>query len=166
VPLRAVFPFLGKIARTVGDFQAAEGVSLLDWRDERIGVAVCFEVVFPGETAELVREGATLLATVTNDAWYGDTAAPRQHLRAARFRAAENRRWLLRAAVTGISAIVRPDGTLAAELGVGEEGTIPVPVFGRRDLSPYTRAPWLVPWLAVLFAVAAWLASCLGDRRA
>ena len=87
---------------------AAGGRSLLDWRDEQIGVAVCFEVVFPGETAELVREGATLLATVTNDAWYGATAAPRQHLPAARFRAAETRRWLSVLFVTTTWLACRP----------------------------------------------------------
>ena len=160
VPFRRALPFLGKIARTVGDFRAAEEIRLLEWRDERLGVAVCYEVVFPGEVAALVRAGATLLVTVTNDAWYGDTAAPRQHLRAARFRAAENRRWLLRAAVTGISAVVRPDGSVAARLGVGERGSMPVPVFGRDDRSPYSRAPWLVPLLALLGATAA----CVGFR--
>jgi apolipoprotein N-acyltransferase len=140
VPLRRVLPFLGKIARSIGDFSAADRITLLEWGRQRIGVAVCFEVIFPGETAALVRSGATLLATVTNDAWYGDTAAPRQHLRAARFRAAENRRWLARAAITGISALVRPDGT------------------------PYSRAPWLVPALAALVAAAGFLAG-RGDAR-
>ena len=102
---RRQLPFLGKIARSIGEFTAADRVALLDWAGERLGVAVCFEVIFPGETAQLVRVGATVLVTVTNDAWYGDTAAPEQHLRAARFRAAENRRWLVRAAVTSFFTI-------------------------------------------------------------
>ncbi len=157
VPLRTLFPFLGKIARMVGDFSPAERITLLDWNGERFGAAVCYEVIFPGETAELVRRGATLLVTVTNDAWYGDTAAPRQHLRAARFRAAENRRWLLRAAVTGISAVVRPDGSLAASAEVGETATLVAEVTGRRDRSPYSRAPWLIPALVSLVAAGAWL---------
>ena len=156
VPLRRVVPFVGKIARRVGDFSPATEVRLLRWREERLGPAVCYEVVFPGETAALVRAGATLLVTVTNDGWYGDSAAPRQHLRAARFRAAENRRWLLRAAVTGISAVVRPDGGLDAALEVGESGTLEATVVGRRDVSPYSRAPWLVPLLCVLAAAVAW----------
>ena len=157
VPLRRQLPFLGKIARSIGEFTAADRVALLDWAGERLGVAVCFEVIFPGETAQLVRAGATVLVTVTNDAWYGDTAAPEQHLRAARFRAAENRRWLVRAAVTGISAVVRPDGALAGRLGVGEEGTLVTGLLGRDDRSPYTRAPWLVPALGALLAAAAWI---------
>jgi apolipoprotein N-acyltransferase len=155
VPLRRILPFVGKIARMVGDFSPADGVTLLDLAGERLGVAVCYEVIFPAETARLVAAGATILVTVTNDGWYGDTAAPRQHLRAARFRAAENRRWLLRAAITGISAVVRPDGSLARVLGVGAQGTLLAGVEGRTDRSPYGRAPWLVPALAVLVAAAA-----------
>jgi apolipoprotein N-acyltransferase len=161
VPLRRLFPFLGKIARSIGDFSPADELRLLDWRGERLGAAVCYEVVFPGETAALVRAGATLLVTVTNDAWYGDSAAPRQHLRAARFRAAENRRWLLRAAVTGISAVVRPNGTLAASADVGATTVLDAVVVGRRDRSPYARAPWLVP--AVCFLLAA--LAILRERR-
>ena len=60
-------------------------------------------------------------------------------------------------AVTGISAVVRPDGALAGRLGVGEEGTIVTGLLGRDDRSPYTRAPWLVPALGALLAAAAWI---------
>jgi apolipoprotein N-acyltransferase len=155
VPLRRWLPFVGKIARMVGDFSPAAGISLLDWRGERLGAAVCYEVVFPGETAALVAAGATALVTVTNDGWYGDSAAPRQHLRAARFRAAENRRWLLRAAVTGISAVVRPDGSLEAFAEVGEERVLTARFIGRADRSPFSRVPWLVPALLVALATVA-----------
>jgi apolipoprotein N-acyltransferase len=164
VPLREALPFLGRIARTVGDFAPARGIELLDWRDQRLGAAVCYEVIFPGEVRELVAAGATALVTITNDAWYGDTAAPRQHLRAARFRAAENRRWLARAAITGISALVRPDGSLAGRIEVGEEGTIVSGFVGRDDLSPWSRSPWLVPAAALALAAAA-LASAATPRR-
>lgn len=157
VPLRRWMPFVVKIARMVGDFSPAGGIRLLDWSGERLGAAVCYEVVFPGETSALVAAGATVLVTVTNDGWYGDSAAPRQHLRAARFRAAENRRWLLRAAVTGISAVVRPDGGLAATAEVGEERILTARFVGRRDRSPFSRAPWLVPALAMALAGAALL---------
>jgi apolipoprotein N-acyltransferase len=145
VPLKKVFRFLKRLARNAGDFSPADRLALLDWEGERFGPAICYEVVFPGETAETVRAGATALVTVTNDAWYGDTAAPWQHLAAARFRAAENRRWLLRAAITGVSAAIAPDGSLRGVLGVGEEGTIVARFEGRRDLSPFSRAPWAVP---------------------
>ena len=157
VPFAGAIPWLDKIARNAGDFAAATEPRLLAWNGERLGAAICYEVVFPGEVAALTRAGATALVTVTNDAWYGDSAAPWQHLAAARFRAAENRRWLLRAAITGVSAVVRPDGSLASSLGVGEEGTLFARFEGRRDLSPFARAPWLVPAACLLFAAAALL---------
>lgn len=155
VPLGSVLPFIGHLARNAGSFSAAGRVQLLDWGGERLGVAICFEVTLPGEVAELTRHGATLLATVTNDAWYGDTSAPWQHLRAARFRAAENRRPMLRAAITGVSAVIGADGRVEGELGVGEEGVIRARVTGRGGLSPFVRAPWLVPLACSLLAASA-----------
>ncbi len=157
VPFRRALPFLGKIARTVGDFAPASSTALLEQAGERLGVAVCYEVIFADEVAELVAAGATILVTVTNDAWYGDTAAPWQHLRAARFRAAENRRWLLRAAITGVSALIGPDGAVEGQVGVGDDDAIRGSLLGRSDRSPYQRAPWVIPLLAALLAGGAWI---------
>ncbi|TNF76058.1 MAG: apolipoprotein N-acyltransferase [Acidobacteria bacterium] len=164
VPMGRWVPFLDKLARNAGNFRPGRELLLLPWRQELLGAAVCFEVVFPFEVADAVQQGATLLVTVTNDAWYGDTAAPWQHYRAARFRAAESRRYLMRAAITGVSALIAPDGSVVSELGVGEEGVIGGEVVARRDLSPYTRAPWLIPLLCVLLAGFAILRS-RGARR-
>ncbi|HVT59208.1 MAG TPA: apolipoprotein N-acyltransferase [Thermoanaerobaculia bacterium] len=147
VPFKAVFSFLHKLARTIGEYRPADRLALLPWRGQLLGPAICYEVVFPEETAALTRAGATILVTVTNDAWYGDTWAPWQHLRAARFRAAENRRPMLRAAITGVSALINPDGSVAAELGVFEEGVIRGRVAGSSGLTPYARRPWLPPLL-------------------
>jgi apolipoprotein N-acyltransferase len=155
VPLASAFPFIGRLARNAGDFSPADELALLDWGGERIGTAICFEVTFPGEVAAAVRAGATVLVTITNDAWYGDTAAPWQHHRAARFRAAENGRPLLRAAITGVSALVGADGGVEAELGVFRQGTLRGWVAGRSELTPFSRAPWLVPLLCSLLATAA-----------
>ena len=120
-----VFSFVGRLARNAGDFSPAEELTLLPWEEERLGMAICYEVIFPTEVAETVRAGASMLVTVTNDAWYGDTSAPWQHFAAARFRAAETRRPLLRAAITGVSAVVAPDGSVVAQLGVGGGGSPP-----------------------------------------
>jgi apolipoprotein N-acyltransferase len=155
VPFAKAFPWIGRLARSAGDFSPATEITLLPWGDQRLGAAICYEVVFPGETADLVAAGATMLVTVVNDAWYGDTAAPWQHLAAARFRAAENRRPLLRAAITGVSAVVAPDGRLWGKVGVGQQGTIRANVAGRTDRSPFSRAPWAVPALSGALAVLA-----------
>jgi apolipoprotein N-acyltransferase len=162
VPLAGVFSFIDSLARNAGDYSAADEVRLLPWRGERIGTAICFEVTFPGEVAELVRGGATALVTITNDAWYGDTWAPWQHFRAARWRAAEARRPLLRAAVTGVSGVIGPDGSVRRVLGVGETGILRARIEGRTDLTPFVRAPWAVPALSVLATAFAIIA---GSRR-
>jgi apolipoprotein N-acyltransferase len=153
VPFRGLFWFIDKLAREAGEFRPADRTALLPWGREKLGMAICYEIVFPGEVAGLVRRGATVLVTITNDAWYGDTWAPWQHFRAARFRAAENRRPLLRAAITGVSALVGPDGSVWAQLGVFREGVIRGRVLGGDRLTLYTRAPWAVPLLCALLAL-------------
>ncbi|HMB52313.1 MAG TPA: apolipoprotein N-acyltransferase [Thermoanaerobaculia bacterium] len=160
VPLAGVFSFIDKLARNAGEFRAADELGLLPWGagedgegGEQLGPAICYEVTFPGQVADTVRAGATVLVTITNDAWYGDTAAPWQHYAAARFRAAENRRPLLRAAITGVSAVVERDGGEVARLDPFTQGTIRAGVRGETGLSPYTRWPWLVPVVCVFLAL-------------
>ena len=158
VPFAGIVPFYDRLARSAGDFTPAERLTLLSWGSDQIGLALCYEVVFPAEVASAVTAGATVLATLTNDAWYGDTAAPWQHLSAARFRAAENRRPLLRAAITGVSAVISPAGQVLGQLGVGAEGILKAQVVGRRDLTLYTRTPWAVPAFAALLSLLAIIA--------
>ncbi len=157
VPLGDLLPFVSQLARNAGEFTPGEGLALLPWAHQQLGVAICFEVIFAHEVARRVRRGATVLVTMTNDAWYGDTAAPWQHLRAARFRAAETRRPLLRAAITGISAVIDPWGRVERSLLVGERGAIEATVAGRTALTPFVRAPW-----AAEAACAALLAVAIG----
>lgn len=155
IPFRGVFSWMDKLARNAGEFRAAAGVTLLPLDREKLGMAICYEVVYPAEVAELTRRGATVLVTITNDAWYGDTWAPWQHYRAARFRAAENRRPLLRAAITGVSAVVGPDGSVWTQRGVFQAGVIRARVLGRSGLTPYAKHPSLVPALAAAVAAMA-----------
>jgi len=159
VPLRRVLPFVGTLARNAGNFAAADRIKLISWGNEKIGVAICYEIVFPAEVASLVRHGATVLVTMTNDAWYGDTFAPWQHFRAARFRAAENARPVLRAAITGVSGWIAADGSVVSSLGVGQLGILAGRLSGRTDETLYTRAPWLIPAISILLSLSAILAT-------
>ena len=162
VPFAGVLPFVGNLARNAGSFSASEDARLLSWQGERIGMAICFEIIFPHEVAALVANGATLIATITNDGWYGDTWAPWQHLRAARFRAAENRRPVLRAALTGITALIASDGQTLHAVGIDREGIVRATVVGTGQLSPYTRMPWLAPFLCLAIASFAILSTRRG----
>ena len=76
---------------------------------------ICFESIFPRISWKLARDGAQVLVVITNDAWFGRTAAAAQHRQMAVLRAVETNRWVLRAASTGISSIIAPDGRVVAE---------------------------------------------------
>lgn len=123
-----------------------------DWRQPlmQIGdmsamVAICYEIVYP----ELVREGADVLLTISNDTWFGDSIGPLQHLQMARMRALENGRWLLRATNNGVSAIVDERGIIRARLPQFEAGVLRGEYRRMRGLTPYARlGDW--PLLAVL----------------
>lgn len=164
VPMAGWLPFLDKIARNAGEFLAGEEGVPLEWSDQLLAPAICFEITFPEEVAAQVRRGGSILVTVTNDSWYGDSSAPWQHYRAARFRSAENRRYLLRAAITGVSAIVGPDGSVRQQLGVGDEGVLAANVPGITVLTPYSRAPWVVPMFCLVVAAFAILLSRRGSK--
>ena len=113
VPLQRWMPFIQKLVAQVGDFEAGEMGQILSADGLRLGVLICYEIIFPELARAAADSGATLLANLTNDAWYGRTAAPYQHFSMAVFRAVENRRSLVRAANTGISGFIDPVGRTA-----------------------------------------------------
>ncbi|RKY42232.1 MAG: apolipoprotein N-acyltransferase [Candidatus Makaraimicrobium thalassicum] len=99
---------------------AAGGIRTRRTNFYKFGVLICFEDVFPYITREFARKGADFMVNITNDAWFGETAAPRQHLQSSVFRAVENRIPVIRAANTGISCFVDSTGKILP--GVEKEG--------------------------------------------
>ena len=121
VPFKRYFPFLGKMVEAVGDFDSGKKGQVLLWGSERIGVLICFEAIFPELARSMVQNGAQLLINITNDAWFGRSSAPYQHLSMVVFRAVENHLAVARAANTGISAFVDPVGRLLDQTPLFEE---------------------------------------------
>ncbi len=115
VPLRKMFPFINKLVVGVGDFRSGEGYKPLSMNDHKLGVLICYEGIFPEASRAYKRMGADLLVNITNDAWFGRTSAPYQHLSMTVFRAVENRLYIARSANTGISAIIDPTGRIVAQ---------------------------------------------------
>ncbi len=152
VPLARFLPAVRQLARQAGGFSPGDEIRLLDAPGARLGLSICFEIVFPEQVAARVRRGADLLVTITNDSWYGDTWAPHQHLRPARFRAAENGRPLVRAAITGISAVVDHRGRVLDQTLIDEAAVLSAQVTPHDGLTPYARLPLLVPLLCVAVA--------------
>jgi len=117
--------------------------------------SICFEAILPGVFNHTVRDGAGFLVNITDDGWFGDTAGPYQHLAAARLRAVETRRWLVRASNSGISAYVDPTGEIVASLGFGQTGVLSHGVELSHRLPPYVRfGNWPV-WAAFVIVLAA-----------
>ena len=139
VPFKKWLPFIGKLVEQVGDFTAGEKGANLEWGEHRIGMLICYELIFPYLSRESTRNGANLLINITNDAWYGRTSAPYQHFSMAVFRAVENRRALARSANTGISGFVDPTGKVIATSPIFEEAalTAQIPLVNVATL--YTR---------------------------
>jgi apolipoprotein N-acyltransferase len=116
VPLQPLFTlggrFAAKLVQEVADFTPGTEATTGVVDGHRIGGFICYEAVFPAVVRRFAAGGAELLVNITNDAWYGTTSAPYQHLEMAAFRAIENRRYLVRAANTGITAVVDPRGRI------------------------------------------------------
>ncbi len=124
IPLRSVLFFLEKLTAGAGDFSAGTGPALFRVAGAAAGASVCYEALFPGIIRDSVREGAGWLVNVTNDAWFGDTVAPWQHLAMARMRSVEFRRPMVRAANSGVSAVIDASGASIAQLGLFRRGTL------------------------------------------
>lgn len=132
VPLGKYLFFLGKIIAQAGDFSPGpRDVLPLKFRTSSAGILICFELIFPGLARDVVNNGAEILVTMTNDAWFGCTSAPLQHFSMAVFRAIENRRSVARAANTGISGFINPAGEIMDMTALYKETnlTVSLPCF-------------------------------------
>ena len=150
VPFRRVLFFVDQIVTAVATIGAGDHTTVFRIPEARFGALICYEGVFPALVRQFVDGGADFLVNVTNDAWYGRTAAPAQHLVQSSFRAIENRVPLVRAANTGISAIVDPDGRIRWQGGLFEMlwHVDEIRWTGMRTF--YTRFGDVFVWLCVL----------------
>ena len=115
LPLADRFPILRKWIPEAGRFTPGETVEVFPFGDHDIGVMICYEDIIPAFGRKLAGKSPNLLINVTNDAWFGKTSEPYQHLVLALFRAIEHRLYLVRSTNTGVSAIIDPTGRIVAE---------------------------------------------------
>jgi apolipoprotein N-acyltransferase len=121
IPWKSVFFFVETISKDVSAFSPGGEFRVVDFSGHRLNAIICFEAIFPQLSREFSRAGSQLFVNLTNDGWYGDSAAPYQHLQMAIWRAIENRRFLLRATNSGISAVVEPTGRIQASTSLLRE---------------------------------------------
>lgn len=150
VPLKKFLVFAKKLTQAVGDFTAGNSGSLLNFSNFKLGVLICYEDIFPALARQTVLGGADWLVNITNDAWYGTSSAIYQHMVFSQVRALENRRPLLRAANTGISAIIDARGSIVKVMPPFEDGVLIQTVALEKKNSFYTRFGDWFAWLCVV----------------
>jgi apolipoprotein N-acyltransferase len=116
VPFKDWLGFAGGLTKEVGDFSRGSSRDPLQAGDEKLGIFICYESVFPDEVRRFADQGAQVLVNISNDGWYGDSGAYAQHLKQARMRAVENARWLLRDTNTGVTAAIDPYGRVVQQV--------------------------------------------------
>ena len=139
LPFPSLFSFAGGLTKSVGEFQHGTSHHPLDAGDERLGVFICYESIFPDEVRQFANQGAQVFVNISNDGWYGDSGAYAQHLNQTRMRAIENNRWLLSAADTGVTASIDPWGRVVARIPRKQRTTLTAPYALTSDTTFYTR---------------------------
>ena len=147
-----------------GNFSAGRSAAPLVYGPIKTGVLICFESIFPEIARQSVLEGANLLAVITNDSWFGDTGAPWQHAQMAAFRAVETRRWLVRAANTGVSEIIAPTGQVVAKSSLFRQDIVTGYPHLRHDLTVYSRTGDMPFLIVVVLAVVGRYIQTRKDR--
>jgi len=161
LPLDALLrPVTEALGLPVADFNPGPGVQpLLEAGGLRLGVSVCYEIAFGNEIVKALPE-ADVLVTISNDAWFGTSIGPYQHMQMARARAVETGRYLLRATNTGITAIVAPDGAIQSRAPQFQVQVLEGAIFPMEGMTLYARTgDSVVIVLVVLVLVGCFAAS-------
>jgi apolipoprotein N-acyltransferase len=160
VPLKQALFFVGPLVQAAGDFTAGAEPRVFDLgASRRMSVAICYESVYPWIGRAFVQRGSQLLATITNDAWFGRSSAAYQHFEQGAIRAIEEGRYVVRAANTGISGAVDPYGRTLAATNLFVPAGIAVDVRLLTDMTWYARLGDLVVWLSLAVAFGIVLTS-------
>jgi apolipoprotein N-acyltransferase len=164
VPFGEYFPFewVGKRLGNLGSFFSGKNYTIFEVQGNPFSVVICFEAIFPDLCRKFIKKGAQFLVNLTNDAWFGKTAAPYQHFDMACMRAVENRVWLVRVANTGISGFVDPYGRVIKKGGIFDKLILEEKIYKSPLKSLYARTGNFFAWTCLLF-ILFW--SILGIKK-
>lgn len=154
VPLSSLLFFVHKMVEGIGDFGSGREFTVMQADETRLGVVICFEVIFPELVRQFVKNGAGLIATLTNDAWFGRSSAPYQHFSMAVFRAVENRVPVVRAANTGITGSIDAIGRIRGTTPLFTRTYLVQEVILKDIQSVYTQYGDLFAYLCGIITVA------------
>jgi apolipoprotein N-acyltransferase len=165
VPLKRLLFFVDAIAAEIGDFTPGRARVIFPLEGAPFGTVICYEVIFPDLFRRFVAGGARFMVNITNDAWFGESGGPLQHLATVPLRAVENGVAVVRAANTGVTALVLPDGRIGPRLGLFQRGALRVDVPLATARTFYTRYGDLFAYAASAVTAAALLAGLAAPRR-
>lgn len=165
-PLSGILGFTRDIIGALGDFQSGQEVVNLSVPQGKFGVLICYEAIFPELTRQFVKKGAQFLVNITNDAWFGETAAPFQHISMAMLRAIENRVPLVRAANTGVSGVIDPVGRLLHSSQIFTKAALSDTIYLRKSWSFYAQFGDIFTYLCLGYTALLLMISYLkGNNR-
>lgn len=153
------FTFVNRITNEAGDFVAGSRIVLFDQGTHKIGAFICYESAFPDLVRRFTLTGAEVLMNLSNDGYFGKSAAREQHLSLVRMRAVENARWILRSTNDGISVVIDPTGRVADRMPPYQEVAATMKYNFARGLTAYVRYGDWFAWSCLVLSGAAALYS-------
>jgi apolipoprotein N-acyltransferase len=165
LPFPQVFAFAGGLTKEVGEFQRGTSHAPLDAGGERFGMFICYESIFPDEVRQGPLQGAQFLLNISNDGWYGDSGAWKQHLQQTQMRAIENDRWLLAATNTGMTASIDPYGRVVAATPRNIRTALAAPLALSSGITFYTRYGDWFAYLCAIISAGALMARFVFPER-
>ena len=152
------FGWVNRISKEIGDFAPGNRIVVFPVNGHHIGAFICYESAFPDLVRQFAKNGAEALVNLSNDGYFGHSAAREQHLQLVRMRATENRRWILRGTNDGITATVDPAGRVIYRAPLYRELSVMVGYNYNQNITPYTRFGDWFAWgcLAIGLAMVAW----------
>jgi apolipoprotein N-acyltransferase len=152
-PYKKIFSFIEKMTHAIGEISPGTQHNLHQFKALEFGSPICYEIIFPNLVRKFVKKGADFLVTITNDGWYGKSSAPYQHFSIAVLRAVENRRYLLRAATTGISGIIDPYGRILSKSRLMTQTHLTGVITPSNRLTFYTKFGDILPYLSLTLSL-------------
>ncbi|TAL34566.1 MAG: apolipoprotein N-acyltransferase [Spirochaetes bacterium] len=146
---------LGAYYEAPSRFEPGTGPLTVSTVHGKVGTSICFELLYGDFIRQSVRGGAGILVNVSNDAWFGDSNMPRIHARAAAMRAVEERRYVLRASNSGISAVVAPSGDVFAQTALFSREALRAEIHALDTDTVFARAGYWVVYASILIVMGA-----------
>jgi apolipoprotein N-acyltransferase len=157
--------FVKKITDEIGDFTPGARIHTLELDGHQLATPVCYEVIYPELVRAMIAQGGEVIVTISNDSWFGRSAAPYQHLAMACCRAIENRRYMLRSTSDGISALVDPGGRILRRSPLQRPDRFLAQFRYLRGRTLFNRWGYLFPYACLALVLGKFLWLGLRRRR-